>query len=114
SFFGIRLSKTKKVVLRIGPVLTPNSGMFAELFPLVKMGLGGKVGKGTQMMSWIHEFDLIQMVIWIMELSSPAAIYHACSPHPVRNIEFMKTFRNVARISFGLSLPTPVAYLGAL
>ncbi|SKB74525.1 hypothetical protein SAMN05660841_02133 [Sphingobacterium nematocida] len=113
AFKQVDLTDTKKVILRISPVLTKDSGMFSELYPLVKKGLGGAVGDGGQMVSWIHEADLIQMVLWIIGLDQPAPIYHACSPHPVRNAEFMKTFREQAKVSFGVGMPTPLAYIGA-
>ncbi|WP_164111229.1 MULTISPECIES: TIGR01777 family oxidoreductase [Sphingobacterium] len=113
TFNEVDLVETKKVILRISPVLTKDSGMFSELFPLVKIGLGGAVGDGGQMVSWIHEADLVEMVLWIIGLAEPASIYHACSPHPVRNAEFMKIFREEAKVSFGVALPTPVARIGA-
>lgn len=113
AFDQMDVPDTKKVILRISPVLTKGSGMFAELYPLVKKGLGGQVGDGSQMVSWIHEADLIQMVLWIIGLDQPSPIYHACSPHPVRNAEFMKIFREQAKVSFGLGVPTPLAHIGA-
>lgn len=113
AFNEVELVETKKVILRISPVLTKDSGMFSELFPLVKKGLGGAVGGGGQMVSWIHEVDLVQMVLWIIGLHEPACIYHACSPHPVRNAEFMKIFREEAKVSFGFAMPTPLAHIGA-
>lgn len=113
AFKEVNLVETKKVILRISPVLTKDSGMFSELFPLVKKGLGGAVGDGGQMVSWIHEVDLVQMVLWIIGLDEPASVYHACSPHPVRNAEFMKIFREEAKVSFGVAMPTPLAHIGA-
>ena len=110
---SIPLQQTKKVILRISPVLGVHSGMFAELHPLVKMGMGGQVGNGKQMVSWIHEHDFMQMVKWIVELENPAPLYHACSPETVSNATFMEVFRKEAKVSFGIPLPVPIAYIGS-
>lgn len=110
---SIPLQQTKKVILRISPVLGAHSGMFAELHPLVKMGMGGQVGNGKQMVSWIHEHDFIQLVKWIVELEKPGTLYHACSPETVSNATFMEVFRKEAKVSFGIPLPVPIAYIGS-
>lgn len=104
---------TKKIILRISPVLSKSSGMFAELYPLVKIGLGGKVGNGQQYISWIHEWDLINLVNWLLTSPIKSTLYHACSPNPVTNTKFMKTLREAVGITVGLPLPTFFAKLGA-
>ncbi|MBL1410645.1 epimerase [Sphingobacterium faecale] len=113
AFVDIPLQNTRKVILRISPVLSKGSGMFAELYPLVKMGLGGKVGDGKQMVSWIHEHDFVQMVKWVAELEEPAPVYHACSSDTRSNKDFMRVFREEAKISLGLPVPVFMAYVGS-
>src|SRR5690606_1003367 len=61
------LQHTNKIILRISPVLSRNSGMFKELYPIVKSGLGGKVGNGKQYVSWIAETDFIRLVLWLVD-----------------------------------------------
>lgn len=107
-------STTKQVLLRMSPVLSPQSGMFAELYPLVKYGLGGKVGSGEQLISWIHEADFVALVNWVSQLADPSPLYHACSPNPVSNSQFMEAFRTALGSPIGLPLPTFLARLGSL
>src|SRR5215468_4206408 len=45
---GIRV-----VTLRSGVVLSPNGGILGRLLPLFRLGLGGRIGTGRQVMSWI-------------------------------------------------------------
>ena len=45
---GIRV-----VTLRSGLVLSPRGGMLGRMLPLFRLGLGGRIGSGRQVMSWI-------------------------------------------------------------
>ncbi len=112
-FIDADTPNTEKVILRMSPLLSKQSGMFAELYPLAKYGLGGKVGNGRQMISWIHEEDFVRLVDWIIHAEKREAIYHACSPNPVSNAEFMKALRDASGKSIGLPLPEPLARIGA-
>ena len=114
AFSDIELSSTKKLLLRMSPVLSKQSGMFKELLPLAKWGLGGQVGSGEQMISWIHEDDFVRLIEWILDAEGIQGILHGCSPHPVSNKEFMRALRQASGRSFGLPLPRPLAKVGAL
>lgn len=113
AFFNANTVHTKKVCLRISPVLSNNFGMFKELRSLTKIGLAGKVGNGKQCMPWIHEQDLVQLVCWVLMHKNPSLLYHACNVSPVTNEVFMRTLRKAAGIPIGLPLPTFVTKLGA-
>ena len=104
---------TEKVVLRISPVLSPKSGMFSELYPLTKFGLAGHVGSGKQYVSWIHETDFVNLILWIIDQVDRESIYHACSPNPVTNAEFMRALRLASGSHIGLPLPIILAKIGA-
>src|SRR3989338_4927908 len=45
---GIRV-----VHMRFGIVLSPDGGALAKMLPIFRLGLGGRVGSGKQMMSWV-------------------------------------------------------------
>lgn len=113
AFIDVKTPDTKKVILRLSPVLSTKFGMFKELLPLAKLGLGGKVGDGKQQISWIHELDLVRLVIWIINHKSPSTLYHACSPQPESNKEFMKNLRKAVGMPIGMPLPALFARIGA-
>ncbi|TYR34487.1 NAD-dependent epimerase/dehydratase family protein [Sphingobacterium phlebotomi] len=113
AFSAFDLSDTWKVILRVSPVLSKQQGMFAELLPIAKWGLGGKVAKGSQYVSWIHQQDFVMLVQWIIEQTNPRRVYHACTPHPVTNAAFMKVLRKSVGVSFGLPLPRIIAHIGS-
>lgn len=113
SFLSSEARSTKKVILRISAVLSPNFGMVKELYPLAKIGLAGTIGNGRQYISWIHQDDLARLINWIITLENPRELYHACSPNPVKNREYMAAFRQAVGVLVGIPLPKLLAKIGA-
>jgi NAD dependent epimerase/dehydratase family enzyme len=55
---GIRV-----VNLRLGIVLSSSGGLLAKILPVFKWGLGGRVGRGNQYVSWIALEDLLTIIL---------------------------------------------------
>jgi uncharacterized protein len=83
---------TRLILVRIGIVLGTEGGMLHKVYPLFKTGLGGKIGDGQQMMSWIHIKDLVGAIAFIIENESLTGVVNGVSPNPVSNEYFTKTF----------------------
>lgn len=86
SNLGIRV-----VNMRFGIVLSPKGGAISRMLPIFKLGLGGRIGNGHQMMSWIVLDEISKIVLHLIsheELKGPMNIV---SPNPVSNLEFTKT-----------------------
>ena len=100
------LPSQRRVVLRTGFVLGRNrgagGGALDTLRPLAKIGLGGRVGGGTQGMSWIHEKDLNRLFERGLTDSEVQGVYIASAPNPVSQVEFMRELRRAVGIPFGL------------
>ena len=79
---------TRVCIPRIGIVLGKNGGALAKMLPPFKLGLGGPIGKGKQGMSWVHQDDLIALIIWMLNTPSAQGIYNATAPNPVSNAVF--------------------------
>ncbi len=84
----LREAGTRVVLLRTGIVLGSTGGALANLLPLFRWGLGGRLGRGRQFMPWIHIDDLTGMLIWAIEKDELRGALNATCPHPVRNSEF--------------------------
>ncbi len=82
---GIRV-----VHLRIGVVFDGEGGALQKMLTPFKLGLGGKVGSGTQYMSWITLEDLIGVIRRAIEDESLRGPVNAVAPQPVTNGEFTK------------------------
>ena len=95
--FQAKTLGVRTVALRIGMVLGHDGGALEKMLPPFKLGVGGKLGSGSQWMSWIHINDLVNMMIYAVENSSINGEYNAVSPTPVKNTEFTKTLGKVLK-----------------
>lgn len=80
----------RKVILRIGVVVGRQGGMMQKLLPVFRLGAGGPVGNGQQMMSWIHVDDLVGIIMHALSHEEMSGVYNAVAPQPVTNREFSK------------------------
>jgi NAD dependent epimerase/dehydratase family enzyme len=113
-FFAGETPRTRKVALRSGIVLSPESGsVFAVLSNLVRAGLGGTQGNGRQFVSWIHETDYARAVEFLIaheELDGP---FNMTAPNPLPNRAFMAALREAWDVPNGLPAPSLFIKLGA-
>ena len=82
---GIRL-----VTLRIGIVLSREGGALREFIKPLRWGVAAILGKGDQVISWVHIQDLVNMFIASIENESMTGVYNAVAPHPVSNRELVQ------------------------
>ena len=94
---GLDVDATHIYTLRIGVVLGRPGGFLGRLETPFRFGLGGPLGNGQQMLSWIHRDDLVAMIRWMLSSSPDSGAYNATSPQPVSNGEFTKTFGDILR-----------------
>ena len=78
-------------IMRIGLVLGTQGGALAKMLPAYWCGLGGPLGSGKQMMSWITRTDLVYAIRFVLENSQCSGIYNATAPEAVSNADFSKT-----------------------
>ncbi|MCD9855634.1 TIGR01777 family oxidoreductase [Epilithonimonas sp. JDS] len=105
-FFKVENQNIRKVALRTSIVLGKNGGAFPKFKQISKLGLGGKQGRGNQMMSWIHIDDFCEAVNFIIENEYLKGSINITAPKPLSNIEMMKQLRKKIKIPFGI--PSPV------
>jgi uncharacterized protein (TIGR01777 family) len=77
------------VKLRVAMVLGPGGALKKMLLPF-KLGIGGRIGDGSQWMSWIHLDDLVAMIIFLIGNPRSAGPVNASSPNPVTNAQFTR------------------------
>lgn len=98
--FGARV-----VNLRIGIILSTEGGALKEMLTPFRMGVGGRVGKGTQFVSWIALDDVVRIIEFVLENESLRDAVNTSAPNPVRNLEFAETLGKV--INRPALVPTP-------
>lgn len=77
--------------LRTGIVLSKEGGALAKMLPPFKMGVGGRIASGKQLMSWISLIDLVNAFVFALENDFVSGPINAVAPQPVTNLEFTKT-----------------------
>jgi uncharacterized protein (TIGR01777 family) len=56
--------------------------------PVFRLGLGGRIGKGDQWMSWVHIRDIARIFLYAVKTDTLSGPVNGASPNPVRNSEF--------------------------
>ncbi len=98
----------RTVCARFGVVLAASGGALAQMLLPFKLGVGGPVGRGDQVLSWIGLGDVVGVLhraIWDDALVGPV---NAVAPHAVTSREFAKTLGRVLRRPASLPLPALV------
>ncbi len=85
-----RSDMTRVCTLRTGIVLAKGEGALGKMALPFKLGLGGKLGHGEQMMSWIHIDDEVAAILFLLTNDSCEGAYNLTAPNPVSNAEFSK------------------------
>ncbi len=88
---------TRVVNLRFGVILSGDGGALGKMLPLFKMGLGGPVGSGRQMMSWISLPDVVGVVATCLRDSRYAGPVNVVAPQPASNREFTRALGRVLK-----------------
>lgn len=106
----------RMVILRTGIVLDNDTPALDRLRSLARWGLGGRVGPGTQWISWIHIDDWLAIVRQLLAPGTPGlfGILHATGPRPARNAELMAALRRSVRRPAAPPTPTALVRLGAM
>ena len=81
----------RTVIFRLGMVLGHDGGALEKIMPAFKLGLGGKLGDGSQWMSWIHRNDLCALITQALVDKKYSGVFNAVAPNPVLMRDFSQT-----------------------
>lgn len=100
---GIRVAN-----LRFGVILSTDGGMLARLLTPFRLGLGARLGSGSQWMSWVALNDVVEVIARALADESFTGPINVVAPEPVRNTEFTEQLgKALSRPAF-MVLPAPV------
>jgi len=97
-------------ILRLGVVLGKEGGALSKMLLPFKLGLGGNIGDGKMMTSWIASKDLIAIYHFLID-NHAEGIFNAVSPHSIDNATFTKALGNVLHRPTFLPLPIQILKL---
>lgn len=75
------------VCMRFGVIFAKEGGAMDKILPPFKMGVGGELGSGEQMVSWIHIDDLLRAILFIIKTPDISGSVNFTSPYPLSNKE---------------------------
>jgi hypothetical protein len=116
TLFAVNTPNTRKLALRSGMVMSPDSGgIFDALLRLVRWGIGGPAGSGQQYVSWIHDVDFVRAIDFLIANENCIGPVNVCSPNPIPNAEFMCNLRRAWCTSYvGIPASEWVLSVGAV
>jgi uncharacterized protein (TIGR01777 family) len=80
---------TRVAVMRLGIVLGRGGGALKPLLPLFNVGLGGRLGSGSQWGPWVHIDDVASALATAVEEPYQGA-FNLVAPEPVRQGDFAR------------------------
>src|SRR5690606_6707997 len=97
---GIRV-----VNVRTGVVIARDGGALPNMLTPFKLGVGGRIGSGTQYWSWVSLDDVVGAFLKALSDESITGPLNATSPHPGTNAEFTRVLGEVLHRPTVLPLP---------
>jgi len=101
----------RTVHIRTGIVLSRTGGALKQMLPAFKFGGGGRMGSGTQYMSWISLKDEVSIIRYLIDNPTISGSVNLVSPNPVTNMEFAKTLGKIIKRPTILPMPAFAARL---
>ncbi len=106
-------------LLRIGVVLGPYSsgqGALPKMLLPLRMGLGGQLGNGAQVVSWVHLADVLGSMAHLIRLPPAQArgVFNLTAPQPCTQKDFMRVAARALHRTWALPVATPAWLLQSL
>jgi uncharacterized protein (TIGR01777 family) len=98
----------RTVQIRIGIVLSTESGALKELLPIFRMGIGGTMGDPRPYMNWIHIEDLARIFVMALKNEKMRGPFNAAGPNPVTNAAFAREIAQTLGRPALMKFPVPL------
>lgn len=85
----------RRVITRLGLVLSTKGGAFPRLLFPFRLFMGGPLGSGDQYYSWISIEDVCDAFQYLLIHEEVSGVFNLTAPHPVTNREFANTIGKV-------------------
>jgi uncharacterized protein (TIGR01777 family) len=93
----VELMGVRRVIVRNGVVLSSKGGALPLLLLPYRLWVGGRLGNGNQVYSWIHIRDEVNAIRFLLKNELSKGVYNLTSPNPVTNDEFGKAISKVMK-----------------
>lgn len=97
------------VLTRFGVVLGKGGGALGKMLPAFRSFAGGPLGDGKQWFSWIHMYDLVAAMDFVLTHKRISGPVNFTAPNPVRQRKLAKTLGTL--LNRPAIIPTPALVL---
>lgn len=106
------LADVPVAVMRLGVVLahvTSGQGALPKMVAPLRLGLGGRLGSGRQIVSWVHLDDVLGAMDFVQSLppAQASGVFNLTAPQPVSQAQFMDAARACMRPAVCVPLAVP-------
>lgn len=103
--------EVRTVQARFGVIYAKEGGAMQKMLPPFKLGVGGKLGEGHQIVSWIHIDDLVRAFGFIVKTPELKGPINFTTSHTLSNIQMTKILGEVLGRPTFFSVPAFVIKL---
>lgn len=96
--------KTRVIHPRTGLVVA-DGGAMVPLRLQTRLGVGGKIGPGTQWWPWISLHDEVRALVELAESATASGAYNLVGPAPAQSVELTRTLATLMRRPHLVGLP---------
>ncbi len=96
----------RRVIVRNGIVLSTKGGALLPILLPYRLFVGGRIGTGRQIYSWIHIDDEVAAIQFLIQNDGAQGAFNLTAPNPLTNDEFGKTIARVMKRPHYLPLPS--------
>jgi len=103
---GAEALGVRTVILRIGVVLGEGGGPLEKMLLPFKLFAGGPIGRGDQIVSWVHRDDVVGLVLFAIDNPEARGPINVVSPNPASSTELARAIGQVMHRPSWLKAPS--------
>lgn len=103
--FSSPIPGCRVVIARLGYVFSPKGGMLSALLAIFRLGLGAKIGDGTQKMPWVALEDVLRAFLFILQNKQLKGMVDVVSPGIVTQEELSRSLAKKLQRPCVFSIP---------
>lgn len=103
--WSAELPELRRVVLRLGLVLGRDGGVWPLLSLPVRLGLGARLGRGSQPFPWVHVHDVLRIILEAAQRPGWQGCWNVVAPQASTQQQFVQRLAQLCRRPLWLRLP---------
>jgi uncharacterized protein (TIGR01777 family) len=96
----------RRIIIRTGVVLSKEAGALNRILIPFNFFIGGPIGSGKQIISWIHPYDVVSAIDFLIEHEKAQGVFNLTAPQPISNAQLGKELAKIIRRPYWLPVPS--------